>query len=426
MKNTFRLTALILLLLGGCSSLRDDVFVIRRLDAAEKAKALTEKGIEEFNVSLVRRQQYEKLPEVREYFTVALRYDPQNPQARRYLALLAEFRSTKVREKLRETAVYLARQNRREEESYALLVTLQDAARLDPSNPEVARLLRETAGLRTTLVEAYLGRCQAAAGGIGPDTPPEERETLAIDAFQNACRAAAVDPRSTKARGRKESLYQEVAAIVSRRSEAVRRQIGAERFDEAQVEAAALAALDLRLGGSFEAEVRSVSYTLQYRWAQSLLDRKDYAQAEERIDQALSIDRTPEAAALKRRIADLCALAEQEAAFHAGLQEIDGLIARRDLSGAKRRIDALARANREPGRLDLLETRLAKLRSFLNELYDRAVAAYRNEKFKDAIDLLQTVVQIDAAYQQASDYLDKAKAKQRVLDQYQGDGHGPL
>jgi hypothetical protein len=36
-----------------------------------------------------------------------------------------------------------------------------------------------------------------------------------------------------------------------------------------------------------------------------------------------------------------------------------------------------------------------------------------------AIDLLKTVVGVQVDYEQASDYLDKAKSKQKVLDQLQ-------
>ena len=45
--------------------------------------------------------------------------------------------------------------------------------------------------------------------------------------------------------------------------------------------------------------------------------------------------------------------------------------------------------------------------------------AYRDEDFKTAIELLQTVVGVQVDYEQAGDYLDKARSKQKVLDQLQ-------
>jgi hypothetical protein len=46
------------------------------------------------------------------------------------------------------------------------------------------------------------------------------------------------------------------------------------------------------------------------------------------------------------------------------------------------------------------------------------VQAYRDEDFKAAIDLLQTVVGIQVDYEQAGDYLDKARSKQKLLEQF--------
>jgi hypothetical protein len=54
----------------------------------------------------------------------------------------------------------------------------------------------------------------------------------------------------------------------------------------------------------------------------------------------------------------------------------------------------------------------------LKDLYDRGVQSYRDEDFKTAIELLQTVVGVQVDYEQAGDYLDKAKSKQKLLDQY--------
>lgn len=440
----------LLLLLAGCATFQDDLFVVRRLDDQAKAKALTEQGVEEYHVSLVGRQQYDQLPRVKQYFLVALRYDPYNLQARQHLALLEEFGVTRAREKVREAAAWLARPNRSEEEDYALLVALLAAARLDPANEEAARMLQETARIRSALAEVYIGRSKAAVGRINRDTPPAEREALQIAAFQNASRAAEVDPLNVDARLHKANLRGEVARIFESRSAAIREQIGAGRFEEAQVRVAALADLNRRLGGSFDAEVRSAAYAVNFQRARSLAERKDYAQAAACADAALSVDRTREALALKRRIANLRAEAEREVlrqargtasapaagaggkqaaapgkvpadqgpSFDACLQEIDNLIARRDLIGARRRIDALARATKEPARLAILDDRREKVHSFLKALYDRAVAAYRDEKFGEAIELLQTVVQIDVNYELASDYLDKARSKQKVLDQY--------
>jgi hypothetical protein len=46
------------------------------------------------------------------------------------------------------------------------------------------------------------------------------------------------------------------------------------------------------------------------------------------------------------------------------------------------------------------------------------VNAHKAEEFQDAIGLFQQVLQVDLEYEQAAEYLDKAMAKQKLLEQY--------
>ena len=140
--------------------------------------------------------------------------------------------------------------------------------------------------------------------------------------------------------------------------------------------------------------------------------------ADERVNDALRIAQTDEALALKSKIADLAAQAEQQASFDSSLEQVDSLIEAGDLAAAAGRIESLARRTDDQARLDLLDVRRQKVRSYLPQMYAEAVNDYRNESFKDAIELLRTIVQVDVDYEQAADYLDKATAKEKLIEQY--------
>jgi len=140
--------------------------------------------------------------------------------------------------------------------------------------------------------------------------------------------------------------------------------------------------------------------------------------AEARINAALQLSRTDEAFALKSKIAALAAQEEQQASFETSLQQIDSLIQQGDLAAASGRIEALAKRVEDPSKLDQLDTQREKVRSYLPQMYAAAVNDYRNEDFKGAIDLLQTIVSIDVSYEQAADYLDKASAKEKLVQEY--------
>jgi hypothetical protein len=165
--------------------------------------------------------------------------------------------------------------------------------------------------------------------------------------------------------------------------------------------------------------VRTASYSLNYSWAKSLYAQKDYNTADVRVDAALAVKRTDEAAALKKQIAAVKAKVDAGVSFDASLQEVDRLIAADELVSADRKIDSLARVTTDQAKVASLDDRRQTITDKLKDVYDRGVQAYRDEDFKEAIDLLKTVVGIQVDYEQASDYLDKAKSKQKVLDQLQ-------
>ncbi len=166
--------------------------------------------------------------------------------------------------------------------------------------------------------------------------------------------------------------------------------------------------------------MRNASYSLNYSWAKSLFAQKDYATADVRVDAALAVARSEEASALKRQIAAVKTKADASVSFDAALQDIDRLISADELVSAHRRIEILwQRRPRTRPSWRSLDDRRQTITGKLKDVYDKGVQAYRDEDFKTAIELLQTVVGVQVDYEQAGDYLDKARSKQKVLDQVQ-------
>ncbi len=409
---------LLLLLAAGCATTGDDAFLLTNLDAPSKARALTAAGVQQYELHLVRRAEFDRIDEVREYFVVALRYDPGNALARKYLDLVTRYRDTNLAASVKDASALAQKTKRSEEETFRMSVALQKAARIDPANPDVQKLLSDTAPARSAFVEASLAKARAATDKVDEKTTDAARERLAVEAFQQVSRALAADPRNQAAQAQKASLRASLSQAFQKRLAAVQKLIAAQSFAEAKGQLAQAADLNRKLEGSFDAEVRATTYTLNYRWARSLADQKEYEQAEVRVDAALAVKKTDEAAALKKRIVDSRSRAGTAASFEAALQDIDRLIARGEWLAAQRRIDAVSQGTTVAARLASLDERTAKIRANLERLYGQAVEAYRAEDFGTAVELLETVVAIDEGYEQAADYLDKAKAKKELLEQF--------
>jgi hypothetical protein len=407
-----------LVLLAGCTSLSDSRFLLSRLDDPVKSRALTEQGIAHYQLYLVSRGEYSRVPEVRRYFEVALRYDPDNLKAQAYLERIDNFRTVEGRKRVREAQALLKRDKRSQEEDYALCLAVQKAYQLLPDDAEVESLRQPTTQLRVSLVETLLQRCMTTLALIEVDTPAPAREKLTIEAFRSVSRALTLDPQNSTARSQEQDMRSELGRIFESRRKTAEQKVEKGQFGEAGRDLALLEELNRSMDHPFDREVESLSYSLSYRWARALLQRKEYAAAESRVEAALAVRRTDEAAALKRRIAEARAASEASASFESGLQKVDRLIAQGELAEANRRLALLARGMSDPGKSASLAERRERLRAQLPDLYQRAVNAYKAEEFQDSIKLFQTVLQIDVEYEQAAEYLDKAQAKQKLLEQY--------
>ncbi len=414
--------AALLALLAGCASLSEDEQFLARLGDPVKARVVTEEGIALYQLALVRRAEYERVGEVRRYFEVALRFDPTNRQAQAYLELVDKFRDAETRKRLREAGALLKKGKRSQVEDYALCVAVARAGQLAPEEGEVAALRRQTADIRDTLVKLYLADGREARAKAKTETAAAAREKLYLEAFRSFNRALAVEPQNSNARSEKSSLQAAVNQIVSEHLEAARQLAAKGKFAEARKEAVLVTDLNRRTGNPFEAEVTELNYSLNLRWARSLLERREYPSALARADAALAVRKTEEAAALRRRILQARQQSQSGLSFEAALAEADRLLAEGDLAGAYGRLDSLASGTKDPTRLASLESRRQKIRGRLPALYEQAVAFYRAEEFGQAADLLETVVVIDVEYEQAAEYLDKARTKQKLLEQYGADG----
>jgi len=194
--------------------------------------------------------------------------------------------------------------------------------------------------------------------------------------------------------------------------------VGASKFADARTQLNGLNDLNRKSGNSFDADVRTQTYAVNFAWAKAAFAQKDYTTSEARVDAALAVNRTAEASALKKSLTDLRSrTTDTGASFDAALADIDKAIAAGDLLTAHRKLDAVANSTTDQARLSQLDDRDQKIQDGLKPLYDDGVAAYQNEDFKTAIDKLSIVVEIKVDYGQAADYLDKAKAKQKLLDQ---------
>jgi hypothetical protein len=412
--------SLLLLLLAACTTIdSDSSYLLKSLDDSNKSMALTTQGVAAYDSYLIAQGDYRKADLVRQYFVVALRYDPGNPKAAQYLDKVDSFKAGLARDKLAAANTLLAKPARTDDENYAAIAALQTAVTVDPSNDAASKLLKDNAPVQNSLVGVYLGRSKdAQTKAADPSLSDSAREALYIQAYDSASKAANLGPGNAQAAKQKAAIQADLEKAFTAHQTAATRLTGLDKFDDAKAELGRATSIDVRLGRLHGDAVAALTYSLYFAWATSLEAKASYQDAEAKVDIALTAKRSEDAMALKKKLDLKNASANKDASFDAALPEIDKSIAKGDYLAANKRIVAAARVTKDKAKLDQLDTRKAKITAALSDIYDKGVAAYKAEDFKTAIDQLSVVVGIDAEYQQASDYLDKAKEKQKLLDQY--------
>ncbi|GAB1484688.1 hypothetical protein MASR2M78_35060 [Treponema sp.] len=418
MNKKLALLALSCLFLFSCTSLTDTIFLVQKVNAELKSEAITEQGIGEYDRYLKNDDDYTRVTEVRKYFTIALRLDAENQRASQYLSKVEEFKDNFVRGKLIKAQELGAKDKRSQDEDYTLITSLQAALAADPENKDAQRLLKENEELSTSLSAAYLEKSRLAVAKIGETTPPEEKERLEIEAFVYAHRSSLVDPQNSKNTRQRDETKKAVDLNFKDRSDKVAVLIEAGKYNEARAELQGLQAFNKSVDSVFKSEISAPHYKLYYTWAEELEGKKDYVLSREKVEIALKEERTAEALALRKRLVERSKAQDGEANFAVMLPEIDSLIKRGELSAAKNRIDSASRLTKDTSKLEQLLQRRARIHGLLKAVYDKGLAYYRAEDFKGAIRELETVVSIDAEYEQASEYLKKARDKQALVEKY--------
>jgi len=405
-------------LLSSCASIGDPFVLAFDVDGQYQSRAVTSAGIDAYRTDLVGAGDLSASGKVQRYFEVALRYDPSNTEAARYLALVEDYRAGRFSAAVKDADALLKKPSRSVDDEYALLLAVRRATTIYPQDESTIRLVKATAGLRTSFIAGRIAEIRATMAAVSKDAKVATREKSSIDAFRIALKINTVDPGDLEGAQLYRELKSEVATIVGHRVDGIDALVKNSEFDDARTQLLAAKELDRISGGSFTGPVQSAEYRLYLSWARYHEKRKEWPKADARVKSALAVRRGSEAIALEKRIAASVAASDRGATFNDGLKNLDTYIAKDDLVHAQRLLSSLASGPVDASKRQALELRRKKMAESMANLYAIGIKAYRDERFDDAATAFESVIAVDASYEDAAAYLDKARAKQKLLDQY--------
>lgn len=400
-----------------CASLGDSFLLAFDVDGSYQSEAVTAEGVDAYQDRLMTQGDVSASADVQRYFEAALRFDPANAEAARYLALVEDYRAGKYSASVKKADSLLKKPTRTADEEYAMLVAVRRAADIYPRDDDTARLLRATADNRKAYVSARLSEAEAIRAAIKPESKESVKEREYIQAFNLVVKARDVEPRDVAGAKAYRELRSDIAIIVRNRLGGVDGLSAKGSFEEARTVLALVKELDSKIGRAFAADIAKSEYGLYLSWARYHESRKEWSKADARVKAALAIDKGSDAIALQKRIGAAADAEERGATFEAGLKNLDAYIAKGSLVRAQRLLASLSKSATGPQR-SALDTRRRKMLDSLADVYAGGVSAYRAERFGDAVASFETVVAVESSYEDAAEYLEKARAKQKLLDQY--------
>ncbi len=417
--NLFIILALAVLM-AGCVSFSSNAVLVQELPDEYKSQVLTSYGVELYKTELLKNNNYQEANRVKKVFEAALDFNPANATAKQYLLLIEDYRNKRFNAFVDQAQSLQKKTKRSSDETYTMLYAIEQAKGFDSGDKQVQELTKGTADIKKEYIANSMQEIVNLRDTAQKAKKDTDRETALIKAFTLAKRVTDVDPGNFDASRAYQELKVEIEKIIKSRLDQVKSLRSSQKFDQAVSMLSVAKDLNAKVGGTFSAQVRDEEYALYYAWARYHELRKEWPQAATRISKALSIKKTTEGQNLQKRVAAAQGIEIKNADFTAALSSIDTAIAQGNLVGAFELIITRLKTTTDQGEKSTLESRRKKIYDSLKTYYDRGVQAYREERFKDAIAALSVVVSIDPNYIDASDYLEKSKQKQALLDQYGG------
>jgi hypothetical protein len=386
---------------------------------------MTQKGVDMYELQLETNDNYLLVSEIRKCYEIALKYDPANETALEYTEKLDNYIAetyTGYMEKISENREKT--DDRDSDDDYLLCFYVIKAYELDPENSEISEIRKEIRPVLDNLIAEYVAEANSLTNEAALETESENQEALLVQALGIYDKINGIDPGNKQIDKESITAKEMFLVIMDQKMEYLYSRIANQYYTVSVPEVNSLSDYNKKVDNARQDEVNELQYFLYFEWAKYMYDKGDLDVAYSKVDAAIYFSGKEEAYELRSSISskleeyreqrNAAALAES---FNDFIDQIDALIADEELAIAYSRIreieDTLDSSQKRQ-----VDERKSIILGKLAPIYEAGVQAYIDENFTDAINKFSIIVKIDSSYEDAAAYLDKAKAKQALLESY--------
>ena len=402
-------------LLTSCATSGPDKFLVQNISAQDKAEFLFRQGVAQYNERLLEQNDLKAIPNVRQFFENALLADPLHPLAQAYINKVDSFKATQFRKYMARAQKLQAKGKRTESEDYEMAYAVQRASDINSYDTNLIKLKFATSEPRKNIVAKRLANLSTLETKILSEKKALMLGKLVPQATRVLSEIQNVDPNNSQAAKSRKNIDSYISDLVKPDIATARAKLEQKKYGEAE---AAILRADKTISGldsETSNEIQSLKYQVYLRWGNELLLSQKFERADEKVAQAMSINRTAEAIDLKTKINKAASVRDYDADTDDIIGNIDAQLSRGDISGAWTSITVNMTRLKKQANKDLLAEKKTEVLAQMKTVYADAVTAYNQEDYETARTKFRAVVRIDTGYEQAQAYLERTNNKLRAL-----------
>lgn len=397
-----------LVVLVGCLT-PTDRWLVENLSPEEKAALLVDRSLAAFQV-LVDTENLEGLATVRTTLDLALKAHPGDLKATEALRKVNSFVEKKQAETRTRVETLIAKPRLTDREKFTLVALVRQLEQLAVPGVDLSGLTAQAAPIRAEVIQTLLTNLAAAEAAPGTNAIKAVKAISAV--LQDL---GAVDPRHPEFLASRQRLDARVNALVDADLVLATKSLQSRDYSGTLRTLGRIEQTLEASGTPAPPQVSDLRYRTLYAWADSLFATKAYAEASSRINDALALRASPEAAALREKISQAAAFRDWDAEYDALDRQIDNLVRTGDLQTAWNLVITGAARLKKDATKARIEARKKGVLDAVHTLYETGVRAYNEEDYATAKAAFDTVAAIDPGWKLTKSYQDKARAKAQFL-----------
>ncbi len=198
---------------SSCATMRANMLLLSETTPEDKAELLFRDGLNRYQTDILRDQDLTAIPQVRKRFQDALKLDPNNAGAKKYLANLEAFRTKQIDLNLATASSLAKKEKRSASQDYDLVVAVKKLKQLDSPAPELKLYEKTASAVKPQVVKTRTDELNALQKQIDAETDRAAKLKKLSNARRMADNILFIDPLNPSVSLARDGIDRKIAEL---------------------------------------------------------------------------------------------------------------------------------------------------------------------------------------------------------------------